>query len=967
MLVSLTPYDTEDWHPFLKFCGLKQKVDEELYLIFANKIENHSHDHKSRQAKLLICYLFDHTHLHHSKSFLDKISTVKFVPTQKPNEEQLSICSKHFMENDTFTCFRESVANDKEKLVWTASPLLPEWADPYYTNGNTNLRSSLGIKAVPSLDSVLQHCGNVAEAVSARNKAGLEERLDQCNAASAGLLTKVMVEIYEFMIQKCLHYATEESTCSEKCPDNICSVCKQIHAALYDVSCVIVEDGCMMVRANQVFLQQNKCTVEPFLHCVPLKLGKYVGLFRLLGAQETATATQFAIALEEMYKLYGSHELDVNCLNIARKAIEGLFYCLQNKETLVTTHSATLPSCLPPLKNMYLLNESKQLYQSAQLVFNDLYDRIGKPQGFTCQFLVDLSSYALHSHPQTLVERIPEHLRPKFLSSMVEEELQPTQPCEESQYCTNEEDFTSLLSSEYFAEAILRLIARRSKMAISNELKIRLARLKTVKIHCVRCVRVNLVKITTREIVCGRPSPIYLQEDDQRYSLYMQHSSQEDTMKIVPLFARAVCLILKGMADSVQLDIFQLLRLKSMESINTYLDQEGCETLFEISDSLFPRVGSEIPQDKIHLLKQHPNYYFRSDEYVGYRLDNDSTASTFVYAKIVKEVKIPTGSCEGDLTYNVKRIYEVDIGKDELIAVSTLDLYKIQGVLRKKFLVPYEKSPSFPDRGKSLDDILDEVSDLLEDIWSDTSLTDDERRKAIKRLYLEWHPDKNFGNEELATEVFKHIKNELDRLEQGRPRKKKASGSATTGGSSRTSSSFRPRYHSRGYSSFYERWDSEARMHRENRNETNAGSSHYEPYSSNFTKRPDLAEGKRWFRQARVDLIAARKDFVDTDGKSYEWVSFKCQQAAEKALKGGLYATLGYLPYSHSHSNISLASSLSDHASDIDVAADAVALMNLKCDHIHPRYPDMHARHQIPNDFYTKQNAEKHMNIQQIF
>ncbi|XP_070535151.1 sacsin-like [Ptychodera flava] len=999
-IFPIAPYDTEEWHLFLKLCGLRMNVDEELYLKFAYEIENHRNenlDNKIRKAKMLVCYLLKHTHLHHSMSFLYKISMVKFVPIEKPSKEQLAICSKSFMKGETFSCFRESVSLEKDKLVWTASPLLPKWADPYhikYTNYK-HLRCSLGIKAVPSLDSVLQHCGNIGEAVSARNKSELEERLDKCNVASARFLTKVMEEIYEFMIQECLHYATEDSTCSEKCSDNMCSVCIQIHAALHDVPFVIVEDGCMMVRASQVFLQQNKCTVEPFLHCMPLKLGKYVGLFRLLGAQETATATQFAIALEEMYKLYGSNDLDENCLNIARKAIEGLFICLQNKETLVTTHSATLPGCLPPLKNMYLLNESKQLHQSTQLVFNDLYDRIGKTRGFKCQFLVDLPSYSLHLHPQILVERIPEHLRPKFLSSMIKEELQPTQPCVESQYCTNEEDFTSLLSSNYFGEAILRLIARRSKMAIRHELKTCLTRLKTIKIHCVHSVRVNLVKIATGEIVCSRPSPIYLEGNEQRHSLYMQHSSQEDTMKVVPLFARAVCLILKGMADSVQLDIFQLLRLKSMESINTYLDQEGCETLFEISDSPLPQLGSEIPQDKIYLLKQHPNYYFRADEYVGYRLGNDSTVFTFIYAKIIKELKIVTPACEDDSTYNMKRIYEVDIGKNEFIVVPTLDLYKIRTIVKNKFLVPYENSPSFPDRDqRSLDDILDDVTDLLEKIWFDTSLTEDERRKAIKRLYLEWHPDKNPGNEELTAEVFKHIKNELDRLEQGRPRKKKANESAGTEGSSRTSSSFRARYQGQGYSSFYDRWDHEARMHREYRNDNTAEStyydhygqgypsfyerwdskgwmhreyrsestaecSYYDPNSSKFTRRLDFAEGERWFRQARADLSAARKDLADTDGKSFEWVSFKCQQAVEKALKGGLYATLGYLPDPRSHSNIILASSLSYHASDVDVVADSVALMNMKCDNIHPRYPDVHARPQIPNDVYTRQNAEK--------
>jgi len=34
---------------------------------------------------------------------------------------------------------------------------------------------------------------------------------------------------------------------------------------------------------------------------------------------------------------------------------------------------------------------------------------------------------------------------------------------------------------------------------------------------------------------------------------------------------------------------------------------------------------------------------------------------------------------------------------------------------------------------------------------------EDNDKKAMKRLLLEWHPDKNSGNEEHATEVFRAL------------------------------------------------------------------------------------------------------------------------------------------------------------------------------------------------------------------
>ncbi|HID90585.1 TPA: HEPN domain-containing protein, partial [Candidatus Bathyarchaeota archaeon] len=48
-----------------------------------------------------------------------------------------------------------------------------------------------------------------------------------------------------------------------------------------------------------------------------------------------------------------------------------------------------------------------------------------------------------------------------------------------------------------------------------------------------------------------------------------------------------------------------------------------------------------------------------------------------------------------------------------------------------------------------------------------------------------------------------------------------------------------------------------------------------------------LREASRWLRQARRDLDAAKHSL---SGGDYEWCAFMCQQAAEKAVKGGLYS-----------------------------------------------------------------------------
>ena len=63
-------------------------------------------------------------------------------------------------------------------------------------------------------------------------------------------------------------------------------------------------------------------------------------------------------------------------------------------------------------------------------------------------------------------------------------------------------------------------------------------------------------------------------------------------------------------------------------------------------------------------------------------------------------------------------------------------------------------------RRERLQEICSDLSRQLDEIWK---LPEEERKKAIKRLCLKWHPDKNLDNQGLAEEVFKFLNNEISR------------------------------------------------------------------------------------------------------------------------------------------------------------------------------------------------------------
>ena len=71
---------------------------------------------------------------------------------------------------------------------------------------------------------------------------------------------------------------------------------------------------------------------------------------------------------------------------------------------------------------------------------------------------------------------------------------------------------------------------------------------------------------------------------------------------------------------------------------------------------------------------------------------------------------------------------------------------------------------SEPSKPRSLNEALKEVKKALAEIWK---LPEDKRRKAIKRLYHRWHPDKNLDMQEVATKVTQFIQNEVERLSKG--------------------------------------------------------------------------------------------------------------------------------------------------------------------------------------------------------
>ena len=107
--------------------------------------------------------------------------------------------------------------------------------------------------------------------------------------------------------------------------------------------------------------------------------------------------------------------------------------------------------------------------------------------------------------------------------------------------------------------------------------------------------------------------------------------------------------------------------------------------------------------------------------------------------------------------------YKINVGNDKppkvVPATELYKFYRFQEIASAALV-------SSGHQGTNMDskhEIFQEITKTLEEAWG---LSEDRRRQVVKRLFLLWHPDKNPGNEEFCTEVFQHIKNEIERLER---------------------------------------------------------------------------------------------------------------------------------------------------------------------------------------------------------
>ncbi|XP_056124418.1 sacsin-like [Rhinichthys klamathensis goyatoka] len=915
----------------LKDLGLKHEVSDEEIIQFAKRIESETRGNTplyvlKERSNLLFRTVLSKS-IDKNSTLLNRVANIKFI---FPVKIQQKLCDYH----KAFAQEREVVAisgslidrdNDHHYLIWTSMPILPSELCSHH---HIKKMKDVGALETPPLGQIAANLKNICRS--------------QCD-------TNTLLETRNTVFSKSYAYL------------------QSIHfdASLFsDLPIILVENGTKLVKAKQTALVlHDALDFRPYLFCIPSKYMKYEDFLGKIGVNERPTVNQYITVLQEIYSDSSDKDsLQANQQKAVRRVVQQLFNLLKENQN---------KSCFRN-NPLYLPSTDGRLYESNTLFFNDTVfqpARLEGPLETKLKLLEKLNCCHLgndHYEHQTLLQFLPLQVRPTFLSDVISEKLAgaSVQYCDEGE-CEFSGWFDKHLSSAAFLHGLVCLIREDSKGGISQSEAVGKCEEIFSKIQIICCKTLQTKLLLNHDPIEGSKAEtdVYVKRKKDGCSFYLKHNDDmvpKVVNEVNMCLTKEINALLKNCLTTSSFQVLgQLLLCDNMEDVEKTLANHGIHySGHEEGHNGLPKPGCRIPEEWHDCLDMNFLNNFESGEYVGFSKDE---SGEYLYAIVINRLDDALGQIR-----QFPARYKIQVGSDDFIEVSSLDLYQFKR--EKKATVSTGStctdierlltSRPPPNTGSTCTDIerllasrpppnavfpgtfeeiKRKIDQSLNEIWK---MSSEDKQKAIKRLYLQWHPDKNPGNEELASEAFKYLQKRIKELQQG-----------ITAHS--TSSTWRD---------FYDTWNTEARRHRRGRERfyQNYSRRHYNFWSYHReTPRPNRGEANRWYEQAQCDIRAAHND---TGGDCSEWCLFKVHQAVEKALIAAMYRRSGEHPKNCSIT--SLAQQVSHYSSQLTSLPNTVRqLTELGVDGRKTQYPNYHQFPHIPNKQFSVDNARSALEI----
>ena len=223
-----SPFDADEWLPFLKKVGLIEDVSQSHFLKFARQVANEGETGRTEKtiekSKVLVSHFISRCDAV-GEGTLHLVCGIPFVAGDPVEERLQALCPSYAEKKEDqipFIAFKGAVVSDHEEIVWTKAHMLPTWADPRrrrYELGCSDRRidqylndflSDHQVLKKPSVNLVVKHCQTLCSYLE-NTKTTKKTSADQCT------VTAVMESIYTFLQENAIKDSTAKMLLQRCC------------------------------------------------------------------------------------------------------------------------------------------------------------------------------------------------------------------------------------------------------------------------------------------------------------------------------------------------------------------------------------------------------------------------------------------------------------------------------------------------------------------------------------------------------------------------------------------------------------------------------------------------------------------------------------------------------------------------------------------------------------------------------
>ncbi|KAK3096651.1 hypothetical protein FSP39_002093 [Pinctada imbricata] len=977
------PFCNVDWNRFMLFAGMKNEVDSDMLLQFAKRIQSECQGSTTKdlesKSRILVKHFLSTKSLQ-NESVLLGIKHISFVSPYSVSQTLKEMHDQY--KANKLISFSGSSLKCHESILWSNTPLLPGWASPFGKDGE-HLKKKLDIKE-PSLEVV---CGHVTKLCTQLCMKATKDGLKDSESVK-----KIMLENYEFLTENGLKKSSSKKTLM----------------TLREIPLVFLPLKRAFVPCSRIVIglkEENE--IPGYLIKSPEAYGAFNELFVLLGTKRDGDCTVYTDVLAAIQSSTRSQRLHPNEMKAVAKAVEFFFssfprQCDKLKEKLKET-------------KLFLPSTKHVLVDAAQLVIvHD--DSMGRnlQDAQDISILIDFKELEIkYPISEDNFMHLPDHCRPKLLKEVLSEKIniQPLQNASQQ----DEQLLNEFVHSSEFLNGILRIVSRERKLSTTKhdlndkeEEKIRtgLKRLHFKKVESIDTVFFYRKKEIGRKSMKSHYVGNVADERQIFEILFVRPETRDSKSLAWGIDGSLSKALSESTGESFEKSAKVLLQMymeyQSPENIRQLLNENGFPEHSSSAGtqirSVFPKLGSIVPDDFHHLLDDSI-CVFEEGDYVALnvheqhqRETDDIPRTVYVFAKVLERLPFGDELPKQMQKYKVrvrtdreeiKYAYELyNFSRERIHQTSSTELVlytrehdgdsgqsnhtqEQRSNERHSSDSPSEHQPRPTLDSRSLKDIFKEVREELKKIWEKVS-SPEERTSIIRRLLRKWHPDKNYGNEKKAEEVFKYIKMVIEKLKRGQS----VSGDDSDDDSNNTNHRRPPRPQPpSGFDDdffdddFFDNLFSGCRRDRERWNRSRRSrpqpgrdSSFYDFYEHHrrYEPNPQPYVARQWLRDAKKDLKMAQSSLsAATEEGTFNWTCLMCSQAVEKALKAAQY-NIDAKKVFDGDNLIHNASSLNSEIKTLVRQFDAIVGSTRRM-----RYPDVVNISRLPSDLYTLSDANK--------